>query len=701
MGNLSVDPVSEYQEVNYGENKKKLKERTNNSVLADANSGQKNNNVNNSNKTIKLVNKGRLIPAEDNSTKTITIANKGRLIPYEESPLNEVVDVERYELSWGEIGDVALKSSGNFVKSMFCDENGFSLKRTAMTVGTVAALAFAAPIAAGLGASAAVVGVVAGTAKLAGLGIAGVMAYNGGKNIVEGTQKYYESTTEQEAKANMEQAMDGAVEVTAALPAFLFIKGGANKGKKMASKKAETKPAAEPKPAETPAETPAAEPKPTETKPTGPKPASGAVNYNEVVGNAEVFNTAQGAKFVKYKNISGNILKEVVSDKDGNLLYTREFSYASDGSEVGFTIKWAEGIEDVFVKGSNIGRRTKPDGSIWSVKFENNSITEISQIKPAEVKPTEPKPTEPKPAENKPSATERKIPETKNLSDEKNLKELIAKLLNKDSKNADLVKRFMEDLKDYNDPAFTEASIRQILTESADLLNCGLKVYVENGKILLTLDDGVTYAVKLKTAVKPATAPKAEETKPAAEQKVEAPKSGEAKPAAEQKVEAPKADESKPANSTKTEASKAEETKSEPVKTESQPAVDYNKSVRSELKKNSDGWTNEYFYNEKGDIIKLIELDDTGKIKYKSIYEYNSSGENVKDIWQTSDGTISETFYNKKIEIKKVWKWNDGRVDEFYPKGNNIYEGVRTYPDGKKVKIREENNITKELGPVE
>ena len=286
----------------------------------------------------------------------------------------------------------------------------------------------------------------------------------------------------------------------------------------------------------------------------------------------------------------------------------------------------------------------------------------MSEPKPA----ADPKPAESKPAENKPSATDRKIPETKNLSDEKNLKELIAKLLNKDSKNVDLVKRFMENLKGYNNPAFTEAAIQQTLTQSANLLNCGLKVYVENGKIFLTLEDGVTYAVKLKTAVKQNTTPKAAETKSSAEQKVEAQKAEEPKPA-EPKAEA---------------------------------AVDYNKSVRSKLSKSSDGSTTEYFYNEKGDLVKLIERDNTGKIKYKTIYEYNSSGEKVKYILQTSYGAIGETFYKNGTEAKKIWKWDDGIVEELYPKSKDIYEGVRTYPDGRKVKIREENRYVQELGAL-
>ncbi len=197
---------------------------------------------------------------------------------------------KRHELSWGEIGEIALNSGKNFVKGMFCDENGFSLKRTAMTVGTVAALAFAAPVAAAAGASAAVVAGIAGTAKVAGLGLAGYMTFNGGKNIIEGTQKYYDSTTEAEAKASMSQAMDGAVEVAAAVPAFGIIKGGAAKGKKMASKKAEAqqnqpapegaKPAAEaPKPVE---EAPKAEAKPVEeSKPIEEAPKAEAKPVEE------------------------------------------------------------------------------------------------------------------------------------------------------------------------------------------------------------------------------------------------------------------------------------------------------------------------------------------------------------------------------------------------------------------------------------
>ena len=234
------------------------------------------------------------------------------------------------------------------------------------------------------------------------------------------------------------------------------------------------------------------------------------------------------------------------------------------------------------------------------------------------------------------------------------------------------------------------------LTRVGDGIYEGIRIKPDGTQVKIRFNDKTYKTTELGPVEAPKAAeqaPKAGEAKPVAEQKVEAPKSGEAKPVAEQKVEASKAEEVKLAEQKPTEP--------KPAEPKPEAAVDYNKSVRSKLSKSSDGSTNEYFYNEKGDMVKLIERDNTGKIEYKTIHEYNSSGEKVKDIWQTSDGIINEIFYNKGTEIKKVWKWNDGRVDEFNPKGNGIYEGVRTYPDGKKVKIREENNSTKELGLVE
>jgi len=73
---------------------------------------------------------------------------------------------------------VSLKSVGNFFKGMFCDEKDFSLKRTATTIGTVAVLAGAAPLAVALG------------AKVIGTAIAGYMAVDGGTKVIKGTSKY-------------------------------------------------------------------------------------------------------------------------------------------------------------------------------------------------------------------------------------------------------------------------------------------------------------------------------------------------------------------------------------------------------------------------------------------------------------------------------------------------------------------------------
>lgn len=92
----------------------------------------------------------------------------------------ETKENQRAELSWGEIGKTALNSTKNFVKSLFCDEDGFSVTRTLTTVGTVAALAFAAPAAAALGAGSATVGAIALGTKAVGTGLAGYMLYNGG-----------------------------------------------------------------------------------------------------------------------------------------------------------------------------------------------------------------------------------------------------------------------------------------------------------------------------------------------------------------------------------------------------------------------------------------------------------------------------------------------------------------------------------------
>lgn len=545
----------------------------------------------------------------------------------EEASVDTSSKKSRYELSWGEIGKISLKSAKNFVKGMFCDEDGFSLKRTATTVGVVAGLALAAPAAAAAGASAAVVGGVALAAKTAGLGLAGVMAYNGGKNAIEGGKKYYNSTTEEEAKANMEQAMDGAVEAAAALPAFFAIKGGANKGNKIAKNKASQKPAVEEapkagpevKPTEsnstpegitiqlteeprvrssefefdfsvpetnqglqiapnlrlieepkvpqgTPAATrPKSEPKISEPAPKAePKPAE-EVKLTETPKSEtkpnegkpvepEIIRTKNSLRILRHRNADGKISKDVViDDSNGKYSYTKEYQYASDGTEAGYTMNWASGTKDVFKTGSNQGVRTKADGTQWIIKKEGTKIVEVEQLKPNAETPA---------AEVKP----------------------------------------IED-----------------------------------------------------------AAPKAE---------------------------------------VKTEEAKVE-TKAEDVKPAENTVNDYNKAVRSEIDKQTDGTTDEYFYNEAGNIVKSISRDKNGKFGCESIYEYNSNDQQVKMTYRNSKNDIFEAFYENGLETTRSWKWDDGRGDELKPVGKDVYEGVRTYPDGRKVKIKVENYRTIELGPVE
>lgn len=382
---------------------------------------------------------------------------------------------KRHELSWGEIGEIALNSGKNFVKGMFCDENGFSLKRTAMTVGTVAALAFAAPVAAAAGASAAVVAGIAGTAKVAGLGLAGYMTFNGGKNIIEGTQKYYDSTTEAEAKASMSQAMDGAVEVATAVPAFGIIKGGAAKGKKMASKKAEAqqnqpapegaKPAAEaPKPVEEApkaeakpveeskpiAEAPKAEAKPVEeqkpieeapkaeeAKPAEKPAETAPVDYNKVVSSEKEVDP-NGLGYTEHQwNAKGKLLKTTTFDNDGKIIREINNKYDSKGNKIEFNFKDADGNENIEIYNNGVvekiktkglfgeddltrvgdgiyeGTRTKKDGTQVKIRF-NDKTYETTELGPVEASKAGTKPVEePKPIEEAPKAETKPVEESK------------------------------------------------------------------------------------------------------------------------------------------------------------------------------------------------------------------------------------------------------------------------------------------------
>lgn len=156
----------------------------------------------------------------------------------------------RFSLSWSEIGKQAWKSTKNFVKGMFCDKKGFSLKRTATTIGIIAGLALAAPAAAALGASAGIVAGIALTTKIIGAGLGAMFIYSGGKKTVEGTKEYFNAENRKQAEAGMEKAMNGAVELASIPIIGGLLKAGSKfvniiyKGK---SAKHQTQPKIEPK----------------------------------------------------------------------------------------------------------------------------------------------------------------------------------------------------------------------------------------------------------------------------------------------------------------------------------------------------------------------------------------------------------------------------------------------------------------------
>ena len=248
----------------------------------------------------------------------------------------EVKETKRAELSWGEIGNIAWNSTKNFVKDLFCDEDGFSAKRTATTVGTVAGLALAAPAAAALGASTGVVSAIALGTKLLGTGLAGYMLYDGGKKAVKGTTDYYNADTHEKAHKAMTEAMDGGVEAAMALPAAIGITKGANKGIRISYAKQAQK-AAKKKAQEL--KNKPVEEKPIETKPQelkAPKPkVEHLANYTETTtyhtnGKTKTLERVYktGGKEITEYNADGNRTRHYQKFQNGG---SSETLYAQDG----------------------------------------------------------------------------------------------------------------------------------------------------------------------------------------------------------------------------------------------------------------------------------------------------------------------------------------------------------------------------------
>ena len=195
----------------------------------------------------------------------------------------------RAELSWEEIGKIGLKSAKNFVKGMFCDENGLSLTRTLTTAGTIA----------GFAAVAAIPGVGPAIALTGGAALGTYTAYKGTSKVLEGKKEYCNAKTHEEAVQAMEKAMDGGVETGVSILALLGIRQCAAK----MSIKAKT--ATKPQSGEQKTHQP-------QTKPV----------ENIKTNNVE-----------KFYNKSGSITKKVRTDINGKKM-TVEYKYDKDGFNI-------------------------------------------------------------------------------------------------------------------------------------------------------------------------------------------------------------------------------------------------------------------------------------------------------------------------------------------------------------------------------
>ncbi|MEI8388580.1 MAG: hypothetical protein WCG23_01720 [bacterium] len=126
-------------------------------------------------------------------------------------------------ISFGEKAKAFVGGVGNFFKGMFCDEKGFSLGRTAATVGTVAAVTAAA--AGFLGATAAAV--VASPVVIVGAAVVGTAI--GATQLVKGVMKANNAKTDNEAKNAYSEMGSGTTGIALSLL-------GAKAGLKMAGK---------------------------------------------------------------------------------------------------------------------------------------------------------------------------------------------------------------------------------------------------------------------------------------------------------------------------------------------------------------------------------------------------------------------------------------------------------------------------------
>ena len=206
---------------------------------------------------------------------------------------------DRAELSWEEIGKIGMNRSKELVKGMFCNEDGFSLKRTLTTLGTGAAFA-------------AISIVSAPAALICGAALGAYTVCSGTAKIIEGKKAYDNAKTHEEAVQAMEKAMDGGIETGLLILALIGIRQCANKMSIKA--KTATKPQSV---KQTPVPTNEQMPVSQKTQRPQTKPVE-----NIKTNNVE-----------KFYNKSGSITKKVRTDINGKKM-TVEYKYDKDGFNI-------------------------------------------------------------------------------------------------------------------------------------------------------------------------------------------------------------------------------------------------------------------------------------------------------------------------------------------------------------------------------
>ena len=303
----------------------------------------------------------------------------------------------RAELSWAEIGKIGLKSAKDFVKGLFCDEDGFSVKRTLTTLGTTAAFAAVSAIP--------VVGVPIALASGAVLG--SYTAYKGAGKIIDGCKEYYNATTHEEATKAMEKAMDGGVETGVSILALLGIKQYATKmsGKAASGTKAQPVEQTQVRSSQSVSSgTQQAQVKPVkQTQAQSSQSVSSGTQQAQVKPvehvkindtnklaadeSAKVVNTKvdakgritqkttqynNGHKVEKFYNKSGSISKEIRTDVNGKKM-TVEYKYDKKGFDV---ISKTETYEPGYIYQSN-PLKTYSKGMIKESSWENGLRKEV------------------------------------------------------------------------------------------------------------------------------------------------------------------------------------------------------------------------------------------------------------------------------------------------------------------------------------